>query len=192
MMGIQTGGQLIGAALAPDSSKQIEQYQQELKALQGKDEAAYQAKLKEYESFVAQAKAVSPEFFGQQSANAAMIKNARQIEAGLRDVPRNGNDASRSTYLDAERRRANIGASQNTSTAYNQGYGVGLDTKNSMLSKASGMYPSTPKGYLEGMRTVSDMYATDARNRSESARGMSQMFGSLAYPMMGNYNNSSR
>lgn len=188
MMGIQTGGQLIGAALAPDSSKQIEQYQQELKALQGKDEAAYQAKLKEYESFVAQAKAVSPEFFGQQSANAAAIKNARQIETGLRDVPRGSSQA----YADAERRRANIGASMNTSTAYSQGYGLGLDTKNSMLSKASSMYPSTPRNYLDGMRTVSDMYANDARNRAESARGMSQMFGSLAYPMMGGYNNSPR
>lgn len=175
-------GQVYAMQAGKEQQKQIEKYQQELKALEGKDQAAYELKLKEAQEYIANAKNINPNYWGQMAANQANITGARRLAESYRDAPMAG-----LRDLSGERRRALIGLSENVGTAYNQGYQTGVGIRDQAMRTGYGMIPSGPRTGLDGARGMSDMYANLDRARAGAAQGVSQTASYFTYPFLSNY-----
>ena len=175
-------GQVYAMQAGKEQQKQLEQYQKELKALEGKDQAAYELKLKEAQEYIANAKNINPNYWGQMAANQANTTGARRLAETYRDAPMAG-----LRDLSGERRRSMIGLSENVGTAYNQGYQSGVGLRDQAMRTGYGMLPNAPRTALEGARGMSDMYANLDRARAGAAQGVAQTASYFTYPYLSNY-----
>jgi hypothetical protein len=178
--------QIIGSIYAQQAGKEqqdrIDAYQKELKALEGKDQAAYELKLKEAQDYIQNAKNINPSYWAQQSANQAQISGARGLAETYRDDRMAGLRSP--SYMASERRRANIGIGQNVGTAYDRGYGAGLNLRDSSIQRGLGMIPNAPRTGLEGQAQLSNMYANLDSARASAGQGAAQMASYFTYPMI--------
>lgn len=183
---IQGGVNLAGMAvsqLAGNPQQEIaDKYAAELAALKKTDQAAYEAKKKEVEGLIANAKAMDPGYFGQQQANAAKIAGTRGLVESFRETPLVGLRSPEFTA--AETRRANIGIGQNVGTAYDQGYSTGLTARQSALSSAINQMPNAPSRYLDSLRTLAGLQTSAGQYGAQSAQGYGNLFGSFARPFL--------
>jgi hypothetical protein len=175
-------GQLYSMQAGKEQQKQIEKYQAELKALEGKDQAAYELKLKEAQEYIANAKNINPNYWGQMSANQANISGARRLAEAYRDTPMAG-----LRDLSGDRRRDMIGLSQNVGTAYNQGYITGQGMRDQAVRTGYSMLPNAPRTGLEGQRQIAGMYADLDNSRAAAAQGVSQTATYFTYPFLSRY-----
>lgn len=182
MMTPQIVGSLYAAQAGKEQEKRIQEYQNELKRLEGQDQAAYQAKLKEYNDFVTQAKAINPDYWAQQSANTAQVAGAKSLAEGFRDDRFAGLRSP--GYGASERRRATLGLTANVGSAYDRGYAGGLDMRNAALTRAQGMYPTAPRGMQAGLKDMSSMYADLDTSRALAGQGATKMASYMTYPLL--------
>ena len=182
MMTPQIIGGIYAAQAGEEQQKRIDQYQAELKKLEGQDQAAYQAKLKEYNDFVAQAKAINPEFWAQQSAKTAQIQGSRSLAESFRDDRFAGLRSP--GYAAAEKRRAGLGLQANVGSAYDRGFAGGLSMRNDALSRAQAMYPTAPRGMQAGLKDMASMYADLDMSRNLAGAGASKMASYMTYPLL--------
>jgi len=185
-MAIMSTPQIIGQVYATQAGKEqqdrIDAYQKELKALEGKDQAAYELKRKEAEEYIANAKNINPSYWAQMSANQANITGARRLAESYRDTPMAG-----LRDLSGERRRDALALTQNVGTAYNQGYQSGVGMRDQGIRTGYSMIPNAPRGALEGQRQVAGMYADLDNTRAQAAQGVSQTASYFTYPFLSNY-----
>ncbi len=175
-------GQLYATQAGKEQQQRIEQYQKELKALEGKDQAAYELKLKEAQEYIANAKNINPNYWGQMAANQANISGARRLAESYRDTPMAG-----LRDLSGDRRRDMIGLSQNVGSAYNQGYNMGQGMRDQAVRTGYSMLPNAPRTGLEGQRQIASMYADLDNSRAQSAQGVSQTASYFTYPFLSRY-----
>jgi hypothetical protein len=175
-------GSIYAQQAGKEQQKRIDEYQAELKRLEGQDQAAYQAKLKEYNDFVAQAKAINPDYWAQQTANAAQVSGAKSLAEGFRDDRFAG--LRTPGYGASERRRASLGLTANVGSAYDRGYAGGLDMRNTALSRAQSMYPTAPRGMQAGLKEVASMYSDLDTSRSLAGQGATKMATYMTYPLL--------
>lgn len=185
-MAILATPQILGQVYATQAGKEqqarIDQYQQELKALEGKDQAAYELKLKEAQDYIANAKNINPNYWAQMSANQANITGARRLAEAYRDAPMAG-----LRDLSGERRRDALALTQNVGTAYNQGYQSGVGLRDQAMRTGYSMIPNAPRTGLEGQRQMASMYADLDNSRAAAAQGVSQTASYFTYPFLSNY-----
>jgi hypothetical protein len=178
----QIAGSIYAAQAGKEQQKRIDEYQAELKRLEGQDQAAYQAKLQEYNDFVAQAKAINPDYWAQQTANAAQVSGAKSLAEGFRDDRFAG--LRTPGYGASERRRASLGLTANVGSAYDRGYAGGLDMRNTALSRAQSMYPTAPRGMQAGLKEVASMYSDLDTSRAMAGQGATKMATYMTYPLL--------
>lgn len=185
-MTLTAAPRLIGAIYASQADKeqqeQIDRYQRELKSLQDKDEAAYQLKLKEAQEYIQNAKNINPSYWAQQAANQAQISGARGLAETYRDDRMAGLRSP--SYMASEKRRANIAIGQNVGTAYDRGYGVGLNLRDSSIQQGLNMIPNAPRTGVEGIGQLSRMYANLDASRASAGQGAAQLASYFTYPML--------
>ena len=182
MMTPQIVGSLYAAQAGKEQQKRIDEYQRELKRLEGQDQQAYEAKLKEYNDFVAQAKAINPDYWAQQTANAAQVSGAKSLAEGFRDDRFAG--LRTPGYGASERRRATLGLTANVGSAYDRGYAGGLDMRNTALSRAQSMYPTAPRGMQAGLKDIASMYSDLDTSRALAGQGATKMASYMTYPLL--------
>lgn len=182
MMTPQIVGSLYAAQAGKEQQKRIDEYQRELKRLEGQDQQAYEAKLKEYNDFVTQAKAINPDYWAQQTANAAQVSGAKSLAEGFRDDRFAG--LRTPGYGASERRRATLGLTANVGSAYDRGYAGGLDMRNTALSRAQGMYPTAPRGMQAGLKDIASMYSDLDTSRAMAGQGATKMASYMTYPLL--------
>ena len=175
-------GSIYAQQAGKEQQKRIDEYQAELKRLEGQDQAAYQAKLQEYNDFVAQAKAINPDYWAQQTANAAQVSGAKSLAEGFRDDRFAG--LRTPGYGASERRRASLGLTANVGSAYDRGYAGGLDMRNTALSRAQSMYPTAPRGMQAGLKEVASMYSDLDTSRAMAGQGATKMATYMTYPLL--------
>lgn len=182
MMTPQVIGGIYASQAGKEQQKRIDEYQAELKRLEGQDQAAYQAKLAEYNDFVAQAKAINPEYWAQQTSNEAQVRGAKALAEGFRDDRFAGLRSP--GYGAAERRRATLGLTANVGSAYDRGYATGLDMRNQALSRAQSMYPTAPRGMQAGLKELQSMYGELDTSRALAGQGATKMASYFTYPLL--------
>jgi hypothetical protein len=188
-MAIMSTPQIIGQVYATQAGKEqqdrIDAYQKELKTLEGKDQAAYELKRQEAESYIANAKNINPSYWAQMSANQANITGARRLAESYRDTPMAG-----LRDLSGERRRDALALTQNVGTAYNQGYQSGVGMRDQGIRTGYSMIPNAPRTALEGQRQVAGMYADLDNTRAQAAQGVAQTASYFTYPFLSNNRNN--
>jgi hypothetical protein len=182
MMTPQVIGGIYASQAGKEQQKRIDEYQAELKRLEGQDQAAYQAKLAEYNDFVTQAKAINPEYWAQQASNEAQVRGAKALAEGFRDDRFAGLRSP--GYGAAERRRATLGLTANVGSAYDRGYAGGLDMRNQALSRAQSMYPTAPRGMQAGLKELQSMYGELDTSRALAGQGATKMASYMTYPLL--------
>lgn len=178
--GVPAATNLIANYMAQNAQdERMQQYNQQLEQLKKTDQKAYEAKLAEVQNYIQSARNFNPAYFGQMNANQASTQGARRLAESFREMPMAG--IRTAGYVEGERRRANLGLSQNVGTAYNQGYGQGMDIQNRMIERGVSMYPTSPGGnYLTGLSNLNNMYNSNAMYNSYGAAGLANAAGRFA------------
>jgi len=177
-------GSIYAANQATQYDQQIKQYEAELANIRDKDSVAYKEKFAIYQDLLQQAKNFSPESYAQDQANAANINTAKRTDQMQRDVALGAPGYATSPYASSEARRYALGATQNTGTAYNQGYTSGLNYKNQLTQGAYNALPSGSSNYLSNMSGLTNLYGAADKERANTAAGVSETLSTLSYPFL--------
>jgi hypothetical protein len=175
-MTLRAGGMLAGSALAGDGLSSTERRMlneevETLRGLQSTNEALFRERLEQARAMTGESKYFDPEYFGLQSARRAQVAGATAKRAGLRGLP----EAQRT----AESRRYDLDIGRNVGTAYDTGYGVGVQGRlgamqaglSAMPSERAMVSPATSAG-LAGEQLRSE-------RRRQTQEDVGTLFGSL-------------
>ena len=166
---LQVGGAVASDAIVgtPDNAEEqaaIEEYKAELQALRQKDEAAFNAKMDAAKAHMVQAGYYDPNYFGLQSANRAAIVEGRR----LRDFERSA--ALRTGGLSqGERRRAMLQGGLNIQSAYDRGFGTGINLQNQALTTATNLIPAASTSGVTQAAGLLDLASAKAERDSTAA-----------------------
>jgi len=172
---LRAAGSIAGSLIAgdgmSDQEKRLLQAQtDELRKLQESNKALFDQKLQAAQDLIGESKYFDPEYFGLQRARRAQLAGAKAKQAGLR-----GLTGSRRA---SEERRLDLATGRDTGTAFDQGYGVGvqgrLQTRQAGLS-AMPAYPSADSGFTN-LRSAYD--AANTRRR-DSISDFGKLYGSF-------------
>ena len=173
---LRAAGQLAGAAIAGSGlSKEeqalLDQQTEQLRKLQQENEGLFRQRLEQAQNLLGESKYFDPEYFGLQRARQAQVGGAIAKRAGLRGLEGTGRAAAG--------RRYDIETGRRTGTAYDVGYGTGvqgrLGTMQAGLSAMPTAYPSLSTEY-SALRSA---YEGGARRSRERAGDVGSLFGSL-------------
>ena len=149
-----------GGAMAKAQQAQLAQAQQF-------NAAVAQQRLNEADKLRSEANYFDPEYMARQNAENAMIKGAIAEKEATRGFL--------GERLDNERRRYRLGTARSAGTAYQQGFGTGVNarlaTRQAGISAMPTEYPVANPSYA----MAADEYAQNAR--SAQARELSKLFG---------------
>jgi hypothetical protein len=154
-----------------DQEKQLLQAQtDELRKLQESNKALFDQKLQAAQDLIGESKYFDPEYFGLQRARRAQLAGARAKQAGLRGLT--------GSRRESEERRLDLATGRDTGTAFDQGYGAGvqgrLQTAQAGLS-AMPAYASADTGF-SNLRSAYE--AADTRKR-RARTDFAKLYGSF-------------
>jgi hypothetical protein len=173
---LRAAGQLAGSALAGSGLSEQEQallnaQTEELRKLQTENAGLFAQRLQQAQNLIGESRYFDPEYFGLQSARRAQVTGARAKRAGLRGLT--------GETREAQARRYDIETGRSTGTAYDVGYGTGLQGRLQTMQTGMSMmptgYPSTAADYGR----LQDTYTGAAKRAAEKAKAYGTFFGSL-------------
>jgi len=142
---MQAGGQLLGAALAPDPEMPPEQREllemrkAELAELKERDENAFNAQMEAAQGFLRQAEQYDPTYMAFQAANKEAIDQQRKLREQYRkaSLRSGGRDIS-----EAEKRRMSLDSARSVSSRYDEGFQKGLTAQNQVTQAGLSAIPN--------------------------------------------------
>jgi hypothetical protein len=176
-IGIGSGGGLNLGAVAPNllaaglvgnpGGAMAKAQEAELMRAQQVNAALTQQRLDEANKLIGDAAYYDPEYMGRQAAEAAMIKGGIETKDATRGLT--------GERLAAERRRMRLGTARNAGTAFQRGYGTGVDARTQVrqagISAIPTSYPMTDSSSALNASTAAD------KRRSDEIAGLSALFG---------------
>ena len=182
---MQAGGQLLGAALAPDPEMPPEQREllemrkAELAELKERDETAFNAQMEAAQSFLRQAEQYDPTYMAFQAANKEAIDQQRKLREQYRkaSLRSGGRDIS-----EAERRRMSLDSARNVSSRYDEGFQKGLTAQNKVTQAGLSAIPNSSNfaTYTNALQSLSQdtQKAEDAAivRNSGAGKNISDLF----------------
>lgn len=174
---MQAGGQLLGAALAPDPEMPPEQREllemrkAELAELKERDETAFNAQMEAAQSFLRQAEQYDPTYMAFQAANKEAIDQQRKLREQYRkSALGGGRDIS-----EAEKRRMSLDSARNVSSRYDQGFQKGLTAQNRVTQAGLSAIPNSSNfaSYTDALKNLQSdtQQAEDAAIRESQGAG---------------------
>ena len=175
-MTLRAAGQLAGSALAGSGLSSEEQallnaQTEELRTLQQTNADLFRQRLSQAQGLIGESRYFDPEYFGLQSARRAQIAGARAQRAGLR-----GLEGERRA---AESRRFELATGRDVGTAYDVGFGTGVQGRLQTMQTGIGLMPA---GYPSSMGDYSNLqraYAGANEQRQQRQQQIGSLFGSL-------------
>lgn len=189
---MQAGGQLLGAALAPDPEMPPEQREllemrkQELAALKERDENAFNAQMDAAKSFLQQAEQYDPTYMAFQAANKEAIDQQRKLREQYRkaSLRSGGRDIS-----EAEKRRMSLDSARNVSSRYDEGFQKGLTAQNKVTQAGLSAIPNSSNfaAYTNALQSLSQ----DTQKAEDAAIQASQGAGKNISDLFAGFNTTS-
>lgn len=173
---LRAAGQLAGSALAGSGLSDQEQallnaQTEELRKLQTENAGLFAQRLQQAQNLIGESRYFDPEYFGLQSARRAQVTGARAKRAGLRGLS--------GDTREAQARRYDLETGRSTGTAYDVGYGTGLQGRLQTMQTGMSMmptgYPSTSAEYNQ----LRQAYGSAEQRRTQQAKDIGAMFGSI-------------
>ena len=189
---MQAGGQLLGAALAPDPEMPPEQREllemrkAELAELKERDENAFNAQMDAAKSFLQQAEQYDPTYMAFQAANKEAIDQQRKLREQYRkaSLRSGGRDIS-----EAEKRRMSLDSARNVSSRYDEGFQKGLTAQNKVTQAGLSAIPNSSNfaAYTNALQSLSQ----DTQKAEDAAIQASQGAGKNISDLFAGFNTTS-
>jgi hypothetical protein len=189
---MQAGGQLLGAALAPDPEMPPEQREllemrkAELAELKERDESAFNAQMDAAKSFLQQAEQYDPTYMAFQAANKEAIDQQRKLREQYRkaSLQSGGRDIS-----EAEKRRMSLDSARNVSSRYDEGFQKGLTAQNKVTQAGLSAIPNSSNfaAYTNALQSLSQ----DTQKAEDAAIKQSQGAGKNISDLFAGFNTTS-
>jgi hypothetical protein len=189
---MQAGGQLLGAALAPDPEMPPEQREllemrkAELAELKERDENAFNAQMEAAQSFLQQAEQYDPTYMAFQAANKEAIDQQRKLREQYRkaSLRSGGRDIS-----EAEKRRMSLDSARNVSSRYDEGFQKGLTAQNKVTQAGLSAIPNSSNfaAYTNALQSLSQ----DTQKAEDAAIQKSQGAGKNISDLFAGFNTTS-
>jgi len=173
---LRAAGQLAGSAVAGSglSSEEralLDAQTAELRELQKNNVALFNERIEQARGVVGESKYFDPEYFGLQRARRAQIAGATAKRAGLR-----GLEGGRRS---AESRRFDLATARDTGTAFDQGFGAGVQGRLATTQAGLNMYPTSYPSSMSDYLNLSRVYDTAENRKARDQAQIGSLFGSL-------------
>ena len=142
--------------------------QAEIRRQQQQQEAVFARQQALAESLAQQAEATNPEYFGLQSARRAQAAGAMATRAAEEATP-----FYKPGLRMAEKRRGELATARTTGTAYDVGYGTGVETKRGLTESAIRSMPQAPSSGL------ASFYGAQAAGQRQGGLDVGRLFGDI-------------
>lgn len=175
-MTLRAAGQLAGSALAGSGLSDQEQallnaQTEELRTLQQTNADLFRQKLEQAQGLIGESRYFDPEYFGLQRARQVQLAGAQAKRKGLRGLE--GQQRA------AEARRFDLATGRDVGTAYDVGFGTGVQGRLQTMQTGVGLMPT---GYPSSMGDYSNLqraYAGANEQRERRQQQIGSLFGSL-------------
>lgn len=173
---LRAAGMLAGSAIAGDGLSDqertlVEQQTQELRALQQTNRALFDQRLEQAQNLVGESKYFDPEYFGLQRARRAQLAGAKAKRAGLRGLEGGARIS--------EGRRFDLATARDTGTAYDVGYGTGVQGRLGTMQAGMQMMPQSAPSASAEYAALQNVYGNANTRARERQKDIGGLFGSL-------------
>lgn len=174
---LRAGGQLAGSAIAGDGltgeEKQLLDAQtEELRNLQQTNQELFNQKLEAAQALIGESRYFDPEYFGLQRARRAQVAGARAKQAGLRGLT--------GERRAAEARRYDLATGRDVGTAFDVGYGTGIQGRLQTQQAGLAAFPQ-PMGYggVSAYSAPINTYGAAQNRVSQTQQNIGQFIGDI-------------
>lgn len=173
---LRAAGQLAGSALAGDGltgeeRALLDAQTEELRRLQQTNRELFNQRLEQAQGLIGESKYFDPEYFGLQRARRAQVAGAQAKRAGLRGLT---GEARAS-----EGRRFDLATGRDTGTAYDVGYGTGVQGRLQTMQAGLQAMPTSYPSMASEFQNLRMAYDTAAQRRRQRQQDIGSLFGSL-------------
>ena len=163
------------AGLSAEEQALVTDMRDELAKAQEEDENLFNERLRQAYALIGDVDYFDPEYFGLQSARRAQLQAARAKQAGLRGLT--GEERA------AEARRYDLETGRSAGTAYDVGYGTGVEARTRARQAGIEALPGSYPSRLSDYSTLSNIYGAGAdaaaRNALARRQGTADFFAGL-------------
>jgi hypothetical protein len=170
--GLLAGSAIAGDGLSPQEQQLLQAQRQELEWLRENNQAEFNRRLSEAQQLLGEARYFDPEYFGLQAARRQQTAGAVAERAGLRGLT----GAAR----EAEQRRYRLGTARSAGTAYDVGFGQGVQSRTQLQQAGLSALPQ-PSQYTTGggFSTLAQAYGQAGQRGQQQARDIGTLFGAI-------------
>ncbi len=143
----------------------------ELEKARQQNESLYNTQLSESMGLLNQARQLDPNYFGQQAAQAAITKGGIQTAESTRGLT--------GERLAAERRRGRLGTSRAAGSAFQQGYGTGLESQLKVRQAGLSSLPSAFPSSGAAAAQVAELSKQSEEAKRRQSQDIAKLFGSV-------------
>lgn len=166
------GSAAVGTGLSPAEQQLLQAQTEELAWLRENNQAAFQQRLQAAQDLLGQAKYFDPEYFGLQAARRQQLAGSVAEREGLRGLT----GAAR----EAEQRRYRLGTARNVGTAYDVGFGQGVQSRTQLQQAGLQALPSPNQfSSTTAFGPLFTAYGQADERRQQGLTDMGSLFGSF-------------
>jgi len=183
--GMLAGSALAGSGLSPEEERLLAEQTAELRQLQQSNQQLFQQRLQQAQDLAGEAKYFDPTYFGLQSARRTQTAMGRQAAAGMRSLAAGGASPER---IAAERRRAGLDIARATGTAFDTGFGQGVQGQ--MQARRAGIdaMPTEAPSSMGAYSQLAQQYTSAAERQRQAQKS----YGSLGAEFLSPTNPANR
>ena len=174
--GMLAGSALAGSGLSPEEERLLAEQTAELRQLQQTNQQLFQQRLQQAQDLAGEAKYFDPTYFGLQSARRTQTAMGRQAAAGVRGLAAGGASPER---IAAERRRAGLDIARATGTAFDTGFGQGVQGQ--MQARRAGItaMPTEAPSSMGTYSQLAQQYSNAANRQRQAQADIGGLFADL-------------
>jgi len=169
------GGASALAGLSAEEQALVLEMRDELARVREQDANLFNQRLQQAYALIGDVDYFDPEYFGLQSARRAQLQAARAKQAGLRGLT--GEERA------AEARRYDLETGRSAGTAYDVGYGTGLEARTRARQAGIEAMPSFYPSVLSELGTLQNIYRGGSARAAQAAEARRQntagLFGNI-------------
>lgn len=169
--GMLAGSAIAGDGLTDEERTLVDQQRADLENLRNTNRALFDQRLEQAQNLVGESKYFDPEYFGLQRARRAQLAGAKAKKAGLRGLEGGARIS--------EGRRFDLATARDTGTAYDVGYGTGVQGRLGTMQAGMQMMPSAYPSAGAEYSGLQNVYTTANTRARERQKDIGNLFGSL-------------
>jgi hypothetical protein len=162
---------LAGSGLSPEEERLLTEQTAELRQLQQTNQQLFQQRLQQAQDLAGEAKYFDPTYFGLQSARRTQTAMGRQAAAGIRSMATRPGGAS-PERIAAERRRAGLDIARATGTAFDTGFGQGVQGQMQARRAGISAMPTEAPSSMGGYTQLAQQYSNAAKRTADAQARM--------------------